>query len=105
MSENTAVLAVHGGAPARETPIAPAGERFGDEVIALLTEVVHSQKLNCNVGTRVKEFARAFAHYMGMKHGLSNRLNSNRNAPSQNEPVARKPFGCLRTSFWEIARI
>lgn len=63
-------LAIHGGTPACPNRIAPSGERFGEEEIKLLTEVIRSQKLNCNVGTRVKEFARAFADYMGMKHGV-----------------------------------
>ena len=63
-------LYVNAGIPVREKPIAPTGERFGAEEIALLTEVIRSQKLNCNAGTRVKEFAQAFADYMGMKHGV-----------------------------------
>lgn len=63
-------LAVHGGEPVRKGPIAPTGERFGDAEIARLTEVIRSQRLNCNAGTRVKEFARTFAEYMGMKHGV-----------------------------------
>jgi len=63
-------LAVHGGVPVREKPIAPSGERFGDEEIRLLTEVVRSQKLNCNCGTRVREFAQSFADYMGMARGV-----------------------------------
>jgi len=63
-------LAIHGGEPVRRERIAPSGERFGDEEIALVTEVIRSQKLNCNAGTRAREFARAFADYMGMKHGV-----------------------------------
>jgi len=63
-------LAIRGGEPVRSKRIAPTGERFGDEEVALVTEVIRSQKLNCNAGTRVKEFARAFADYMGMRHGV-----------------------------------
>ncbi|NOZ20624.1 MAG: DegT/DnrJ/EryC1/StrS family aminotransferase [Planctomycetes bacterium] len=63
-------LAIDGGQPICAERIAPTGERYGDEEIALLTEVIRSQKLNCNVGTKVKEFGRAFADYMGMKHGV-----------------------------------
>lgn len=62
-------LAINGGTPIREKPIGASGERFGDEEIALLTQVIRSQKLNCNAGTLVKEFSRAFADYMGMRHG------------------------------------
>ena len=61
-------LAIHGGDPVCPERITRSGERFGDDEIALLTDVVRSQKLNCNAGTRVKEFARAFAEYMGAKH-------------------------------------
>jgi len=63
-------LALEGGRPVRSEPIAPTGERFGDEEIALLVEVIRSQKLNCNVGARAKEFAGAFAEYLGMRHGV-----------------------------------
>ncbi|MEW6356090.1 MAG: DegT/DnrJ/EryC1/StrS family aminotransferase [Planctomycetota bacterium] len=63
-------LAMDGGKPVCAQRIAPTGERFGDEEIALVTEVIRSQKLNCNAGTKAKEFARAFADYMGMKHGV-----------------------------------
>jgi len=63
-------LALYGGKPVRATPIAPDGERFGEEEIRLLVEVIRSQKLNCNVGSRVRQFAQAFADYMGMKHGV-----------------------------------
>ena len=63
-------LAIQGGEPVRDRPIQPTGERFGDEEIALLTEVVRSQKLNCNAGAKVKEFARAFADHMGLRHGV-----------------------------------
>jgi len=63
-------LAIDGGQPVCAERIAPTGERFGDEEIALVTEVIRSQKLNCNAGTKAKEFARAFADYMGMKHGV-----------------------------------
>ncbi|MBT3379144.1 MAG: DegT/DnrJ/EryC1/StrS family aminotransferase [Lentisphaerae bacterium] len=61
-------LAIHGGQPVRKSPISPSGERFGDDEIALLTEVIRSQKLNCNAGTRVKEFSSAFGQYIGRAH-------------------------------------
>ena len=63
-------LAILGGKPVRAEPIAPRGERFGDEEIALLTEVIRSQKLNCNSGTKVREFAQTFADHMGAAHGV-----------------------------------
>jgi len=63
-------LAIDGGQPVRAERISSSGERFGDEEIALVTEVIRSQKLNCNAGTKAREFARAFADYMGLKHGV-----------------------------------
>jgi dTDP-4-amino-4,6-dideoxygalactose transaminase len=62
-------LAIDGGTPVRPGRIAPSGVRFGDEEIELVTEVIRSQRLNCNSGTRAKEFAQQFAGYMGRKHG------------------------------------
>jgi len=62
-------LAIHGGIPVRQNRISGTGERFGDEELALVTDVIRSQRLNCNSGTRVKEFSQAFADYMEMKHG------------------------------------
>ena len=47
MSQNTAVLAVHGRAPAREMPITPAGERFGDEEIAKIWTTLHRHWRRC----------------------------------------------------------
>ena len=63
-------LAVNGGTPVRKEPINSTGERFGDREIELLTEVIRSQQLNVNTGTRAKEFAQRFADYMQMKHGV-----------------------------------
>ena len=34
-------LAIHGGTPVRAEPIAPVGESFGDEEIALLKVAAH----------------------------------------------------------------
>ncbi|MBM4086410.1 MAG: hypothetical protein FJ272_16615, partial [Planctomycetes bacterium] len=63
-------LAIHGGQPVRKQKISPSGIRFGDEELQLLEEVIRSQKLNCNAGTKVREFERAWADYMGMRHAV-----------------------------------
>ncbi len=66
----TETLALHGGAPVRPSPLNPRGERFGDEELRLLEEVIRSQRLNVNSGTKVHEFERRWAEYLGVRHAV-----------------------------------
>jgi dTDP-4-amino-4,6-dideoxygalactose transaminase len=63
-------LAIEGGTPVRQPRINPAGERFGEEELQLLEEVIRSQRLNVNSGTKVHEFERRWAAYLGVKHAV-----------------------------------
>ena len=64
------VLAIHGGTPVRAARLSPTGERFGDEELRQLEEVIRSQRLNVNSGTKVHEFERRWAEYLGVKHAV-----------------------------------
>jgi len=46
------------------------GNRFGDEEERLVLEVLRSGNLNKNCGTKVKEFEKQFAEYLGVKHAV-----------------------------------
>ncbi len=67
-------LAVHGGPKARTTPFPSVGNAtgrdFGEEEIALLTEVVHSGTLGRHGGKMVLEFEETYAERLGVKHCL-----------------------------------
>lgn len=63
-------LAIHGGVPVCAQRLNPGGERFGDEELRLLEEVIRSQRLNVNSGTKVREFERRWADYLGVKHAI-----------------------------------
>lgn len=68
----TEELALNGGAPVRTAPFPSVGEssgrRIGDEEIAAVTEVLRSGKLNSTVGTRTREFEKAFGELYGVDH-------------------------------------
>lgn len=70
MSEES--LAMDGGTPVRTRPFPTvedvSGRTFGDEELALLTEVVRSGKLNRNSGSMVRRLEEAFAAWAGAAH-------------------------------------
>ena len=63
-------LALEGGRPVCEKPIRREGIRFGEDEERLVIEVLRSGKLNKNVGTKVKEFEKEFARYLGVKYAV-----------------------------------
>ena len=63
-------LAIHGGQPVRRSRLSPSGERFGDEELRLVGEVIRSRCLNVNSGTKVQEFERGWADYLGLSHAV-----------------------------------
>jgi perosamine synthetase len=67
-------LAIHGGPKARTTPFPTVGNAtgrdFGDEEIALLTEVVRSGTLGRHGGKMVVQFEKEYAQHLGVKHCL-----------------------------------
>ena len=68
--QTTERLAIHGGAPVCASRLNPGGERFGDEELRLLEEVIRSQRLNVNSGSKVREFERRWAAYLGVSHAV-----------------------------------
>ena len=48
--------------------ISPTGERFGEPELRQLEEVIRSQRLNVNGGTKVREFERRWSAYLGVAH-------------------------------------
>ena len=69
-SQAESTLAIDGGQPVRPNRINPTGERFGDAELRQLEEVIRSQRLNVNSGTKVHEFERRWAAYLGVKHAV-----------------------------------
>ena len=63
-------LALHGGEPTCNPRLNRTGERFDDAELRLLEEVIRSQRLNVNSGTKVREFERRWAEYLGVKHAV-----------------------------------
>ena len=63
-------LAIHGGEPVRRERVNPTGERFGDAELRQLEEVIRSQRLNVNSGTKVHEFERRWAAHLGVRHAV-----------------------------------
>ena len=63
-------LVLDGGTPVLAEPIVRVGNRFGVEEERLVIEVLRSGNLNKNCGTKVTEFEKRFADYLGMKHAV-----------------------------------
>jgi perosamine synthetase len=65
-------LALHGGTPARTTPLPSVndatGRTFGDEELALLEQVIRSGRLNRNSGSMVRQLEAGFAAWVGAAH-------------------------------------
>ncbi len=64
------VPAIEGGSPVRKEPM-EFWPRFTDEEVALVLEVLRSGRLSALVGTKVREFEREFARYIGVKHAVA----------------------------------
>lgn len=64
-------LAIEGGTPVRNRPLPTtddaSGRTFGDEELALLTEVIRSGRLNRNVGSMVAQLEQEFAAWSGAR--------------------------------------
>ena len=70
MTQTAQRLAIHGGEPVCRPRLNPGGERFGDDELRLLEEVIRSQRLNVNSGSKVREFERRWTEYLGVKHAV-----------------------------------
>ncbi len=62
--------AIEGGKPVREKPL-EAWPRFTEEEKRLVLEVLESGRLSSLVGSKVREFERRFANYIGVKYAVA----------------------------------
>ena len=62
--------AIEGGKPVREKPL-EAWPRFTEEEKRLVLEVLESGRLSSLVGSKVREFERRFAGYIGVKYAVA----------------------------------
>ena len=64
-------LAIHGGPKTKSTPYA-SPNRYGDEELSQLTDVIREGKLMCSYGTKVGEFEDAVCEQFGCEFTIAN---------------------------------